>query len=88
MAYKVELRPEAVQDLHRLDQTIAQRVIKRLRWLSENFEGLTPEQLNAELKGLFKFRVGSYRIVYTANKDAQIITVHFIGHRKDIYKQK
>jgi len=88
VAYRVELRPEAAEDLHHLYKAIAQRVLKRLRWLSENFEGLTPEPLTAEWKGLFKFRLGSYRIIYTVNQDEQVITVHLIGHCKDIYKKR
>jgi len=87
VAYKVELRPEAADDLRRLDRPVAQRVLRRLRWLSENFDNLAPEALSAQWKGLYKLRIGSYRALYTADKDNHVITVHLIAHRKDIYKK-
>jgi mRNA interferase RelE/StbE len=88
MPYTVEFSPEAIDDLRRLDKAIAQRILRRLKWLSENFDSLTPEVLTAQWKGLFKLRVGSYRVVYTANREEDVITVHLIGHRRDIYKRK
>lgn len=86
MTYQVKFMPEAVDDLSRLDKVIAQRILTKVRWLSKNFDNLTPEVLIGEWKGLFKLRVGSYRLVYTVSQKDQLITVHLIGHRRDIYK--
>jgi mRNA interferase RelE/StbE len=88
MPYKVEFSREAVDDLRHLDKAVAQRILRRLRWLSDNFDTVTPEALTAELKGLFKFRVGSYRVIYEINRKERLLTVHLVGHRKDIYKRK
>ena len=86
MTYQVQFMPKAVDDINRLDKAIAQRTLTRIRWLSENFDSITPEVLTGNLKGLFKFRVGSYRVLYTVNPKDKLITIHLIGHRKDIYK--
>ncbi len=86
VTYQVNFMPKAVEDLSRLDKVIAQRILTKIRWLSENFDNLTPEVLIGEWKGLFKLRVGSYRVVYTVNQNNQLITVHLVGHRRDIYK--
>ncbi|MCX5999378.1 MAG: type II toxin-antitoxin system RelE/ParE family toxin [Chloroflexi bacterium] len=88
MAYQVEFRPEAIDDLRHLDKAVAQRVLRRLKWLSEHFDTVKPEALTAELKGLFKIRVGSYRVIYEAEPGEHVLTVHFVGHRKDVYKKK
>ena len=88
MTYQVKFMPEAVEDISRLDKVIAQRILTKIRWLSENFDDLTPEVLTGEWKGLFKLRVGSYRVVYTMSQKDQIITVHLVGHRRDIYKMR
>ncbi|EKD52062.1 MAG: addiction module toxin, RelE/StbE family [uncultured bacterium] len=42
--------------------------------------------LKGELKGLFKYRVGSYRIIYQIVHSRLIITIIDIGHRKDVYR--
>jgi mRNA interferase RelE/StbE len=41
--YQVEFTREAEEDLSGLSKTIAQRIIKKIRWLAENFEILTPD---------------------------------------------
>ena len=86
MTYQVKFMPEALEDISRLDKTVAQRILTKIRWLSENFDNLTPEVLSGDWKGLFKLRVGGYRVAYTVNQKDQLITVHLIGHRRDIYK--
>jgi len=85
MSYKIELRPEAIHDLESLDTSVVDRILKKLNWLKENFEIITPVPLKGELKGLFKLRVGDYRILYTHNRKQKLISVHLIGHRRDIY---
>ena len=87
IAYQIQLMPQAVKDFHHLDKPIAQRVVNKLKWLSQNFDGLTPEPLTAELRGSYKLRVGSYRVIYTANQEKHLLVVHLIGHRRDIYKR-
>jgi len=86
MTYQVKFMPDAAEELSRLDKIIARRIITKIKWLSENFDNSTPEVLTGEWKGLFKLRVGGYRVVYTASHKDQLITIHLIGHRRDIYK--
>lgn len=84
--YQVRFLPEAAEELSSLDKPIAERILKKLKWLAENFSDITPEPLGGELKGLFKLRVGSYRVLYSFNLKTRTIYVHLIGHRRDIYK--
>ena len=71
MSYSVEIRREALEDLRSLDPIIEIRILKKLEWFKENFDILTPEPLKGEFKGLFKLRVGDYRILYTCNNKAK-----------------
>ncbi len=86
MTYQVRLMPQAAADLRRLDKPVAQRVLSRIKWLTENLESITPEMLTGDWRGLFKLRVGSYRVVYTVSREDRLIMVHHIGHRREIYK--
>jgi len=79
--------PQANNDLRRLDKTVAQRIVYKLKWLSQNFDDLTPETLTGTLKGFYRLRVGSYRVIYTAQQEEHLLMVHLIGHRRDIYKR-
>jgi len=85
--YKVEFLIAAINDLKKIDQIISQRIMDKIHWTANNFEDITPEILTANLKGMFKLRVGDWRAIYTVNQKAKIITIHVIGHRKEIYKQ-
>jgi mRNA interferase RelE/StbE len=85
--YLIVFMPQATNDLHRLDKPIAQRILYKLKWLSQNFNDLTPNKLTGELRGFYKLRVGSYRVIYTANQEERLLVVHLIGHRRDIYRR-
>ena len=84
--YSIEFRPEAIADLERLDQVIAQRILSKIRWLAENFDNITPKPLAWEVKSLFKLRVGDYGAIYSVSQEERIITIHLIGHRREIYR--
>lgn len=86
--YSISFLKPAIKDLSKIDKLIAQRLVEHLQWLSSNLETTKIFPLKGELSGLFKLRDGSYRIIYEINRKEKIIIVHFIGHRKDIYKVK
>ena len=83
---KVEWSARAVEDLSKLDKPIAQRIIRKVAWFADNFDQITPEALSRDLKGLFKLRIGDWRIIYQLNGDTALIC--YVGHRKDIYDIK
>ena len=86
--YHVEFTPTAAEDLARLNKPIAQRILTKIQWLAENFPALTPEPLTGQWEGVYKLRVGDYRVLYTFSKTETSITVHFVRHRREVYKTK
>ncbi|MCB0191495.1 MAG: type II toxin-antitoxin system RelE/ParE family toxin [Anaerolineae bacterium] len=87
--YDVEFTLEAEEDLSRLSKSIAQRIFKKIHWLTENFELITPEPLTGGFKGLYKLRVGDYRVLYTFSQNEQnVIVVHLVKHRREVYKSQ
>ena len=85
MSYTVEFLPEAIVDLQALTSSIQERILRKIRWLSENFDEVSPQALSADLSGLFKLRVGDYRIIYSFDTEVQCLTIHKVGHRRDVY---
>lgn len=85
MDYSVELKAEALVSLERLTQVVKNRITRKIYWLAANFDLITPESLTGNLAGLFKLRVGDYRVVYSFSTESRIITIHRIGHRSEIY---
>ncbi len=85
--YNVEFRPEAVRDLESLAAEVCERILERVRWLAVHFDDLTPESLKGkQWRGVLKLRVGDYRILYTADRRSRLLTIHLIGHRREIYR--
>ena len=80
----VKWSDNALEGLEKLDSIIGERVLLKVSWLEDNFDSVIPESLHRELKGLYKLRVGDYRVVYSLRRDT--ITIEAVGHRRDIYR--
>ena len=85
---RLKFAPTAEADLARLDKPIASLVYRRLIWLAENLDSISPIPLKGEFKDFNKFRVGDYRAIYTIDSSRQTVIVHFVRHRREVYKDK
>ncbi len=85
--YELRIRNAAARELSKLDKPVGRRIVKRLNWLAENLDDLRPEALTGQLRGFYKLRVGDYRVLYRIIHDEEIIIVHAVGHRRDIYRR-
>ncbi len=86
--YSVRLLKAATRDLEKIDRTVARQILDRLEWLSKNLHDTKLYPLKGDLRGLYKLREGSYRILFEVLHDENVILVHAIGHRRDVYKQR
>lgn len=87
MAFRARLLDAAVRDLARLDRPEARRIVQRINWLASNLCRIRPEALGGDLAGLYKLRVGDYRVIYEVLDGEQMLLVHAIGHRREIYRR-
>lgn len=88
MEYSLDLSPRASQYLDKLDAPSLQRITAKLDWYARHFEEYPPDPLSGKLKGLYRFRIGDYRIVYSLDRANKQIIVLSVGHRSDIYRPK
>ena len=66
--------------------------VKKKRQIKEAIERIAenPEigkHLTHELKGLFSYRSGTYRIIYRIYHKEIMVFILTVGHRKDIYQK-
>ena len=85
--YQIRIVDAAARDLARLDPTIGHRIVNRIRWLAENLDDVRPEALTGDLAGFYKLRIGDHRVVYEILHSEQMIVIHLIGHRREIYRK-
>jgi len=85
-SYNIYFKPSVQKDLRRIPEATVVRVIKYIEGLAQDPR---PRQsikmLGAER--LYRLRVGDYRIIYEIDKGARQVTIHYIRHRKEVYKK-
>ncbi len=86
--YQIRILESAKRDLARLDKPVGRRIAPRIKWLGKNFDDVKPEAYTGDLKGLYKLRVGNYRIIYEIISKEQVLVIHQIDHRRDIYRKR
>jgi mRNA interferase RelE/StbE len=86
-AFSPRVLKNASRQLERLEPNVAKRILDQIRWLAQHFDEINPEALKGDLTGLFKYRVGDYRIIYEPVHKERVIVVHEVGHRSKIYKK-
>ena len=88
--FEVVYSTEALKCFKELDRTIAQRIYLKIDFYISTPNPLVhAKTLSGELSGLYRFRVGDYRIIFSIEKDGSvtILTILKIAHRKDVYKK-
>ncbi len=88
MGYKVELSNTAKKQLLKLDKQIATRITKWLRDRINDCENprLWGESLVGEFTGLWKYRIGNFRLICNIQDNKLVVLVVEIGNRKEVYK--
>ncbi len=87
-AYQIRFSRMAQDRLGQLDKPLAQRILDRVKWLSQHVEDVNHKALAGSLRGIYKLRVGDYRVLYEIEHDNAVLTIRYIGHRSEIYKSK
>ncbi|HEY4760769.1 MAG TPA: type II toxin-antitoxin system RelE/ParE family toxin [Thermoguttaceae bacterium] len=85
--YDIRILKPAVKDLEKLDKVVAKRVVEKMNWLAQNLDEIRPQQITGELRGLYKLREGDYRVIYEIIHKENLIVIHCIGHRREIYRK-
>ena len=86
--YQVRILDSAIRELARLDKPVGRRIVKRTNWLALRIDEIRLEPLKGELAGLYKLRVGDYRVIYEILHEERTIVIHAIGHRREIYRRR
>jgi len=89
MAWKIEFDPAAIKELEKLDKTVERRIVRFLRERVANLDD--PRQIGGSLQGtrsgLWKYRVGDYRIICSLEHDRLVVLVLQVGHRREVYSR-
>ena len=87
MIWKIEFDSDVEKDLRKLGHTAQKRIITFLK--EKIATGHDPrvhgKALTGNLIGLWRYRVGDYRIISKIEDNVYTVLVIKVGHRKEIY---
>ena len=83
--FRIDVPPHVAEVVRHLPPEVKRGVKAALRAVAE--DPAIGEPLRRELAGLWKFRVRRYRLVYEVDRDARVVRVVAVGHRRGIYDE-
>ena len=85
MGYRVSFKASAEKSLGKLPKAIAARVIEKATALADDPRPPGSVKL-AGTSGLWRVRVGDYRIAYLIDDPQQLVDVRIVAHRRETYR--
>jgi mRNA interferase RelE/StbE len=87
LAWKIEFDRDVEKDLRKLGHTAHKRIFSYLKEKIMPLEDprSAGKSLSGDLAGLWRYRVGDYRILAEIEDKRFVILVVHVGHRKNVY---
>ena len=87
MRYRITHRAEVVEDFREMPANVRDRIVRAIESRLGTAPDLYGERLGKDLLGLWKLRVGDYRVVFELHPSEQQVTVWCIQARKHVYPE-
>ncbi|MDO9630028.1 MAG: type II toxin-antitoxin system RelE/ParE family toxin [Acholeplasmataceae bacterium] len=86
--YSVEISEYAIKQFKKLDKQIASMIFA---WITKHLEGCDNPRLHGkgliqDKKGIWRYRIGDYRLLAHILENRLVILVVDVGYRREIYK--
>ena len=87
MPYRIFYHEEVEADLAQIPGNLRKRIRTAIEKRLQTAPDQYGERLVKDLSGLWKLRVGDYRLVFDLDPKAGTVTVWTIRHRKQVYPE-
>lgn len=86
--YKIIFSKDFQKIFKKLDSSVQKLVASYIKHNLENTDDprIHGKALIGDKKGLWRYRIGNYRLIVEIQDDKLIILILTFGHRKDVYK--
>lgn len=89
MGWQVRFSKRADKALAKMDRQVAARIIGELVEVSQLDDPRSRGKgLTGNLAGLWRYRVGDYRVVCDIQDDALVIVAVDVAHRSEVYRRR
>ena len=88
MTWKIEWDDRARKELRKLDSPVQREILNylRTRIAGSNNPRVFGQNLSGNKAGLWRYRMGTYRIICRIEDDIFIVLVVGVGHRREVYE--
>jgi mRNA interferase RelE/StbE len=84
-SFSISFKPSVQKDLRPLPKSVVARVMGQIEGLKTDPLPRKSNKLSGSER-LYRIRVGDYRIVYEVDAKAKQVVIHFVRHRRDVYR--
>ncbi len=84
-SFNLQWRKSTRKDLRRIPREAISCIIAEVEKLADNPLPHGSEKLSGSER-TYRIRVGDYRVVYELLRDAKIVEIQRVRHRKDVYR--
>lgn len=89
MAWRIEVDKDVQRAMRKMDRQVARRITSKLREISLlDDPRSTGKALVGNMAGLWRYRVGDYRIVCDIEDAALLVLVVDVAHRREVYRRR
>jgi mRNA interferase RelE/StbE len=81
--YEVRIKSNVEKTLDGYDAALRSRIIEKFSQIAEDPRGQDSKKLD---EGIYRVRVGDYRIIYEVHDKERTAVVLRIGHRSEVYR--
>jgi mRNA interferase RelE/StbE len=87
LTWKVEWDDRARRELRRLDHPVQQQILRyfRKRIATDKDPRRFGRRLRHELQGLWRYRIGDYRVMCQIQDTHLVVLVVAVNHRRSVY---
>lgn len=86
--YEVRITPEGLRHLHKLPDKIRAAAVEAIFATIAVNPKRAGKRLLGDLEGLYSARRGDYRLIYEIDDEVQVLIVHRVQHRRDVYRPR
>jgi mRNA interferase RelE/StbE len=84
--YFLEIKPSAGRELDALDDALFARLDARIVALARNPRPVGCKKLKG-YKDHWRIRVGDWRVLYTIDDAAKLVSITRVAHRREVYER-
>jgi mRNA interferase RelE/StbE len=88
LAWTIEISRSAEKQINKLDRVAQESIVRFLRDRLKPADNSRQwgKPLHGDKKGLWRYRVGDYRLICDIQEEKITILVLRVGHRKEVYR--